>query len=122
MPRQNRASRQDSVEVKNPRKHFRKIFNKVSLLFSVLIYLSICLVLFFNEQYDKDKDGHISVKELDDLIQSQEYEHDIPEHVVEKIHSLADHDGDGKLNFNEFVAMINHPALRPIFGSLVNRL
>lgn len=73
------------------------------------------------QRYDRDNDGYISIRELNELIESREYEHDIPMHVVAEIHRKADANADGKLNYQEFVDMIHHPALRPIFGHLVSR-
>ncbi|KAB0791261.1 hypothetical protein PPYR_03061 [Photinus pyralis] len=72
------------------------------------------------DKYDADRDGYISVKELDQLIESQDYERDIPSHVVRKIHALADKNHDGVLDFNEFVQMIQSSTLRPLFGNLMD--
>lgn len=55
------------------------------------------------------------------MIDSREYEHDIPDYVVTKIHEMADKDSNGKLDFEEFVEMINHPDLAPLFGHYVNK-
>lgn len=72
-------------------------------------------------QYDRDKDGYINLKELDDIIESREYEHDIPDYCAKKIHNMADKDGNGKIDLEEFIYMIHHPDLAPLFGHYVNR-
>lgn len=72
-------------------------------------------------QYDRDRDGFITVHELNDIIESREYEHDIPPHVVQKIHEMHDIDGNQKLDFDEFVAMINNPNLNYLFGHYFTR-
>lgn len=97
--------------------YYRSIFNKVSLNhnFSCII----CNNYFF--QYDRNQDGFITVNELNDLIESREYEHDIPPHMVKKIHEMHDHDGDENLNFQEFCDMINNPGLDYVFGHYVTR-
>lgn len=59
--------------------------------------------------------------ELKDIINSREYEHDLPDNVVDKIMGLADHDNSGYLDFNEFVAMMHHPDLKAVFGHFVAR-
>ncbi|KAK9874302.1 hypothetical protein WA026_002655 [Henosepilachna vigintioctopunctata] len=73
------------------------------------------------EKYDKDRDGLINVCELRDLIESGEYEHDIPPHVVKHIHQLADADNNKKIDFKEFVEMINNPNFEYVFGRYINR-
>lgn len=115
-----RTDESQTVEIplRNPEDRWKQIFHKVCKFNTfMLFYLKIC----FSFQYDRDKDGYINVKELDDLIQSREYENDIPPHVVEKIHSMADVNSDGRLDLNEFINMIHHPKLQPVFGHLVNR-
>lgn len=72
-------------------------------------------------QCDKDKDGYITVDELNDLIESREYEDDFPTYVVQRVHEMHDVNRDKKLDFDEFYAMINNPALQHIFGHYVTR-
>lgn len=55
------------------------------------------------------------------MINSREYEHDIPDFVARKVHQLADRNQDGRLDFGEFVDMVNHPDLAPLFGHYVQR-
>ncbi|CAH2986435.1 unnamed protein product [Chilo suppressalis] len=74
----------------------------------------------FNK-YDKDNDGKISYVELKHIIESREYEHDLPDNVVDKIMNLADRDNSGYLDFNEFVDMMHHPDLKAVFGHFVAR-
>lgn len=59
--------------------------------------------------------------ELNNMIESREYEHDIPDHTAKKIHQMADKDSNGKLSLEEFVYMIHHPDFAPLFGHYVNR-
>ncbi|CAH0696706.1 unnamed protein product [Spodoptera exigua] len=73
------------------------------------------------EKYDKDKDGRISYVELKEIINSVEYQHDLPDNVVDKIMDLADRDNSGYLDFNEFVAMMQNPDLKAVFGHFVAR-
>ncbi|KAG5900299.1 hypothetical protein JTB14_000825 [Gonioctena quinquepunctata] len=74
----------------------------------------------FNK-YDRNRDGFITVNELNDIIESREYEEDIPPHCVRKIINLHDRDGDRKLDFDEFYEMINNPDLQYVFGHYINR-
>lgn len=55
------------------------------------------------------------------MIESREYDNDIPAHVVKKVHQLADQNNDDRIDFTEFVEMINHPDLQYLFGHYVNR-
>ncbi|XP_056643128.1 rhomboid-related protein 2 [Diorhabda sublineata] len=74
----------------------------------------------FNK-YDRDRDGLIGVRELTDLIESREYEEDIPKHCVKKILTMHDRNDDRKLDFEEFYEMIHNPNLSYIFGHYVQR-
>ncbi|XP_061722473.1 rhomboid-related protein 2 isoform X1 [Cydia pomonella] len=74
----------------------------------------------FNK-YDRDADGKISYAELKEIIESREYEHDLPDNVVEKIMKLADRDNSGYLDFNEFVEMMHNPDFKAVFGHFVAR-
>ncbi|KAH1019026.1 hypothetical protein HUJ05_006691 [Dendroctonus ponderosae] len=73
------------------------------------------------EKYDKDHDGLITVKELSDMIESREYDKDIPDYCVKKIHDLHDVNQDRKLNFDEFMYMIHNPEYSYIFGHYISR-
>ncbi|XP_059048187.1 rhomboid-related protein 2 isoform X2 [Achroia grisella] len=94
-------ARQDSVSIPMTRSnsYWQRIFNK----------------------YDKDNDGKISYIELKAIIDSREYEDDLPPNVVQKIMNLADRDNSGYLDFNEFVEMMHNPDLKNIFGHFVAR-
>ncbi|XP_034828189.1 rhomboid-related protein 2 isoform X2 [Maniola hyperantus] len=72
-------------------------------------------------KYDRDHDGRISYVELKEIIESREYDHDLPDNVVEKIMALADRDNSGYLDFAEFVDMMKHPDLKAVFGHFVAR-
>ncbi|XP_013145556.1 PREDICTED: rhomboid-related protein 2 isoform X1 [Papilio polytes] len=74
----------------------------------------------FNK-YDRDNDGKISYGELKNIIESREYDHDLPDNVVEKIMALADSDNSGYLEFAEFVEMMHNPDLKAVFGHFVAR-
>ncbi|XP_046963825.1 rhomboid-related protein 2 isoform X3 [Vanessa cardui] len=74
----------------------------------------------FNK-YDKDNDGRISYVELKGIIESREYDHDLPDNVVDKIMNLADRDNSGYLDFAEFVEMMHNPDLKAVFGHFVAR-
>ncbi|XP_072934187.1 rhomboid-related protein 2 isoform X2 [Epargyreus clarus] len=74
----------------------------------------------FNK-YDKDNDGKISYVELKEIIESREYDHDLPDNVVDKIMGLADRDNSGYLDFREFVEMMQNPDLKAVFGHFVAR-
>ncbi|CAH2052743.1 unnamed protein product, partial [Iphiclides podalirius] len=74
----------------------------------------------FNK-YDRDNDGRISYVELKNIIESREYDHDLPDNVVEKIMALADRDNSGYLDFAEFVDMMHNPDLKAVFGHFVAR-
>ncbi|CAH1163123.1 unnamed protein product [Phaedon cochleariae] len=74
----------------------------------------------FNK-YDRNKDGLISLNELIELIESREYEEDIPQYCVRKILKLHDYNEDQQLNFEEFHEMINNPDLQYVFGHYINR-
>lgn len=100
--------------------YFQQIFNKVSTnLLNANVFNIYNFPLF---QCDKDKDGYITVDELYQLIETREYEEDIPSHVVARIHEMHDRNGDQKLSYEEFYEMINNPALYYIFGHYINRL
>ncbi|CAB3220248.1 unnamed protein product [Arctia plantaginis] len=73
------------------------------------------------EKYDKDNDGRISYVELRDIIESREYDQDLPDNLVDKIMILADSDNSGYLDFREFVEMMHHPDLKAVFGHFVAR-
>ncbi|XP_023938090.1 rhomboid-related protein 2 isoform X4 [Bicyclus anynana] len=72
-------------------------------------------------KYDRDHDGRISYVELKEIIESREYDHDLPDNVVDKIMALADRDNSGYLDFAEFVAMMQNPDLKAVFGHFVAR-
>lgn len=73
------------------------------------------------DKYDRDKDGRISYVELKDIIESREYDHDLPDNLVDKIMKLADRDNSGYLDFREFVDMMHNPDLKAVFGHYVAR-
>ncbi|XP_072381751.1 rhomboid-related protein 2-like isoform X1 [Diabrotica undecimpunctata] len=74
----------------------------------------------FNK-YDRNRDGFISIRELTDIIESREYEEDIPQHCIKKILGMHDRNSDKKLDFEEFYEMINNPDLNYVFGHYISR-
>ncbi|XP_050299558.1 rhomboid-related protein 2 [Anthonomus grandis grandis] len=74
----------------------------------------------FNK-YDRDGDGFLTIRELNEMIESKEYEKDIPLHCVKKIHEMHDKNRDRRLNFEEFIEMIHNPELNSIFGHYITR-
>lgn len=73
------------------------------------------------DKYDHDKDGKISYNELKHIIDSREYDHDIPDTAVEKIMAISDRDNSGYLDFAEFIEMIHKPEFKALFGHMVAR-
>ena len=87
----------------------------------ISIKISHQIITFFTFQYDRDNDGRISYVELKGIIESREYDHDLPDNVVDRIMSLADRDNSGYLDFAEFVAMMKNPDFKAVFGHFVAR-
>jgi calmodulin len=55
--------------------------------------------------YDTDKDGSISKKELAKLMSMGESQ--IGSGMMSLVWSMADEDGDGRLNYDEFCKLLN---------------
>lgn len=70
---------------------------------------------------DKDRDGFITAKELADLIETREYDEDIPPHIIQQIHEMHDFNKDRRLDFDEFYKMISNPKLQNVFGHYMTR-
>jgi Ca2+-binding EF-hand superfamily protein len=83
-----------------------------------------CLSLFQDlrdlfERYDVNRNGHISVCELRNLITSENYAQDLPEVAVQRILKRADIDQNGHLDYAEFKDMVDsiiEPTSSPFFG------
>ncbi|CAJ1438489.1 unnamed protein product [Effrenium voratum] len=56
--------------------------------------------------FDKNDDGRISMKELEDVLYSREAHTALSKEQVQKILADVDTNGDGFIDFNEFVAMV----------------
>lgn len=56
------------------------------------------------------------------MINSREYQRDIPSHVVKMVHNRADKNGDGKIDYGEFKHMITHPDNEVLFGHYMQRM
>lgn len=74
----------------------------------------------FNK-YDQNRDGKISYAELRRIIDSQDYDRDLPQNVHQRVMDLADRDSSGYLDFDEFVAMTRNSQLRVFFGRFNSR-
>ncbi|KAJ8966534.1 hypothetical protein NQ314_003475 [Rhamnusium bicolor] len=82
-----------------------------------------------NERYraifdrcDGDNDGYICIWELEDFINSNNEDvKRIPKHIIKKIHKMADENEDQKLDYREFVQMLEHPDLQHLFGHYVTQ-
>ncbi|KAJ8958526.1 hypothetical protein NQ318_002321 [Aromia moschata] len=74
------------------------------------------------DRCDGNNDGYICIWELEDFINSNAADVNlIPKHVVRQIHEMADENEDQKLDFREFVQMLEHPDLQHIFGHYVTQ-
>ncbi|CAH1382697.1 hypothetical protein MTP99_006680 [Tenebrio molitor] len=76
------------------------------------------------DRADADGDGFITTPELQRMIRrsiSTTEGPPPPPEVVRRIHQVADTDHDGRLNYQEFVAMINNPRFKDIFGRYVTK-
>ncbi|GLV38422.1 rhomboid-4 [Carabus blaptoides fortunei] len=71
------------------------------------------------DKYDANRDGKIDIHELKEIINSREYEHDIPDSVMQRILTMSDTDRNGYLDYQEFVRMIHNPYLESLFGHFV---
>ncbi|KAJ8917333.1 hypothetical protein NQ315_002355 [Exocentrus adspersus] len=71
---------------------------------------------------DTNNDGYICVWELEDFINSSNDEvRVIPRNAVKKIHKMADKNGDQRLDYREFVKLLEHPDLEYLFGRYVTK-
>jgi hypothetical protein len=61
--------------------------------------------LIFNK-YDEDSDGRISLTELRQMILSESFTRDIPDHTVRQIMKRADEDANGYIEYPEFLRMV----------------
>ena len=57
------------------------------------------------EMFDKDKDGTITAKELDNVMKS--LNQDPSEHEIHDMIAEVDIDGNGQIDFEEFVSLMN---------------
>nr|CAD7406627.1 unnamed protein product [Timema poppensis] len=76
--------------------------------------------LVFNK-YDVDSDGKISLSELQHMIRSESFSHDIPTHVVKQIMEKADRDQNGYLTYEEFEQMVHSEENQGLFSKSLNR-
>lgn len=61
------------------------------------------------ERYDVNRNGHISLCELRNLITSEGYAQDLPEVAVQRILKRADRDKNRYLDYTEFKEMVQSP-------------
>nr|CAD7432049.1 unnamed protein product [Timema monikensis] len=76
--------------------------------------------LVFNK-YDVDSDGKISLSELQHMIRSESFSHDIPTYVVKQIMEKADRDQNGYLTYEEFEHMVHSEEIQGLFSKSLNR-
>jgi Ca2+-binding EF-hand superfamily protein len=58
------------------------------------------------DKYDRDSDGRISLAELRQMILSESFTKDIPQHTVRQIQKRADEDANGYIEYPEFLKMV----------------
>jgi Ca2+-binding EF-hand superfamily protein len=58
------------------------------------------------DKYDQDSDGRISLAELKQMILSESFTKDIPQHTVRQILKRADSDANGYIEYPEFLNMV----------------
>ncbi|KDR22447.1 rhomboid-related protein 2-like isoform X1 [Zootermopsis nevadensis] len=73
------------------------------------------------DKYDEDSDGKISLSELKQMILSESFTKDIPEHTVRQIMKRADEDANGYIDYLEFMKMIKHKEVQSVMGRALNR-
>lgn len=66
------------------------------------------------DKYDEDSDGKISLTELRQLILSESFTKDIPEHTVLQIMKRADEDANGYIEYPEFLKMVCHDLMEEL--------
>ncbi|KAJ8958523.1 hypothetical protein NQ318_002318 [Aromia moschata] len=71
-------------------------------------------------QCDADHDGYVNVSDLKAFVNSHE-SNEIPEEVAQCILSRFDQDRDGKLDFHEFLDLINNPTVIRTFKRIGSR-
>ncbi|KAG5892778.1 hypothetical protein JTB14_007993 [Gonioctena quinquepunctata] len=73
------------------------------------------LYRYIFDQCDSNRDGYISVKELDVFILSDpERCRTLKKKNVRKLHNMADSNGDEFLDFDEFVDLLNNESIRDV--------
>ncbi|KAJ9576209.1 hypothetical protein L9F63_006942 [Diploptera punctata] len=73
------------------------------------------------DKYDVDSDGRISLPELKNMLKSESYAKDIPNHTVRQIMRKADRDANGYLDFPEFLKMIEQEEEGGVMKNALNR-
>lgn len=58
--------------------------------------------------FDQDESGRIDAKEVRQLLQGEDYKDDIDMNQVDKIIKEVDVNGDGEIDFEEFLAMMRN--------------
>lgn len=73
------------------------------------------------DKYDRDSDGRISLAELKQMILSDSFTKDIPQHTVRQILKRADEDANGYIEYPEFLKMTKHKKMQSVMGRALNR-
>lgn len=92
----------NSVEERDSREHLLNIFNRVWWMdFDVKEALELFPITTYRFQFDTDRDGFLSIREMKNLIRHHQCE-DIPKEVARQILLKHDDDANGRLDFEEF--------------------
>jgi Ca2+-binding EF-hand superfamily protein len=73
------------------------------------LFVHLCVLQFWRsifDKYDEDNDGRISLIELRNVVVSESYTNDIPEHAVQQILKRADENANGYIEYPEFLKMV----------------
>lgn len=68
-------------------------------------------------QYDKDKTGYIEEEELKEMLKD---DNEVSRQVVKNIFSGSDNNQDNRLDFDEFVGMVQNRSYKKFFKKYVN--
>lgn len=69
------------------------------------------------EKYDRDNSGYIELKELQEMVRDN---NDVSERLAQKILQISDTNRDGKINYPEFVDILQNEKFKGVFGRYMN--
>ncbi|KAJ8958527.1 hypothetical protein NQ318_002322 [Aromia moschata] len=69
------------------------------------------------DKYDTNKDGHIELNELREMLKSDD---EVPRRILQRVFSMSDENKDGKINYEEFKGMIQNRKFKELFGHYVD--